>query len=504
VRRPVSVGTRWALLYTFVTSIALSIPIGFIYVNVKHQIKRDARLLIDSYLAEVRSEVQDHPERPEIGVGKFTAQLRRIKPELDYGAALVHPDGSIGFRIGSLAGSRPLPSLQAAEGGAAEHRVQQLGGEGPSYLVAASPFHGGVLTAAISNRSFAGGVDQIRRVMFVSAPLVLVLSALCGGWLARRSLRPIAHMTDSARRIEGENLSERIPTRGTNDELDRLAATLNEMFDRIADAMLRLRGFSADAAHQLKSPLASLQNQIEVTLGGEDLEESTRRLLSGILAQVGELGASVGAMLRLARSESGLSEGQVAAVDLGRLLDGVVSLFQPVAEARGIALELSPAHPVEVWGDVAWLRELFASLVQNALVHTPAGGSVALSVAEKPGQVQVRVADTGEGIAASEHERIFDRFYRVSPSRGVPGSGLGLALARQIAVAHGGAIEVESEPGHGATFTVRLPRVSSRPRPHRSLRRDRPHGASSPWASAPRQWAILSPSTAGETAAKKR
>jgi heavy metal sensor kinase len=456
VRRTLSVGTRWALLYTFVTTIGLSLPLGFIYVSVTRRIERDAWLLLDSYLAEVRGELEDHPEHPGVAVTAFTARLRRITPELDYGAAFARADGSSEFRIGSLAADGALPNPSMTDGRAPVHHIERITGHGSAYLVANSPARGGFLVTAISNRSFAGAVDQIRDVMLFSAPLVLALSALSGAWLAGRSLRPISEMTDAALRIGGENLSERIPTRGAGDELDRLATTLNDMFDRIADAMQRLRGFSADAAHQLRSPLASLQNEIEVTLEEGGLDASAGKLLEGILVQVGELSATVTAMLRLARSESGLGPGQAADVELVRLLDGVISLFQPVAEERGIALKLVAAQPVEIQGDLAWLRELFASLVQNAIAHTPAGGSVTISVGKKSAEVVVQVEDTGEGIPPAEHDRIFDRFYRVSPARDVPGSGLGLALARQIAIAHGGSIELESEIGRGSTFTVRL------------------------------------------------
>jgi heavy metal sensor kinase len=458
--RALSVGTRWALLYTAATSIVLAIPIAFIYLNVKHRIEADAVLLLDSYMAEVRSEVEAHPEQPGVAVRTFTARLRRITPGLDYGAALLRSNGHFAFQVGSLEeGPSPDEPQDAAAAARAFHALL------PGYLLATLPNRAGTLMAAISNRSFAGGVDQIRRLMLVSVPLVLALSALCGAWLARRSLRPIAQMSASARRIGGENLSERIPIRGTDDELDRLAGTLNGMFDRIADAMERLRGFSADAAHQLKSPIASLQNEIEVTLAGEDLDRPTRKLLSGILDQVGELGTSVGAMLRLARSESGLREGQASRVDLPRLLDGVVSLFQPMADEREVALGLEAPEPLEIQGDVAWLRELFASLVQNAIVHTPAGGSVSLAVAATPREVEVRVTDTGKGIPSAEQRRIFDRFYRVSPDREVPGSGLGLAIAREIAVAHGGEIELESEVGRGSSFRVCLPRQGPLPAP---------------------------------------
>jgi signal transduction histidine kinase len=480
MRRSLSVGVRWALLYTIVTFTLLAVPIGFIYVSVERQIERDASLLLESYLAEVRSELDAHADRPEAAVSAFTARVRRIVPELDYGAAFVRRDGGEGFRVGSLA--RVPPSRLALLPTHPEPRLARLGDAAPPHLVVTRPLAEGVLQAAISSRSFAGRLEEIKRLIVVGAPLALGLSTLCGAWLARRSLRPIARMNESARRIGGENLSERIPRSGNDDELDRLAATLNGMFDRIAGAMGRLRGFSADAAHQLKSPLASLQNEIEVTLQDRDLDPGTRGLLEGILLQVAELGASVGAMLRLARSESGLCEEQIASVDLPRLLDGVVTLFQPMAEERGIALGLALAEPVEVQGDVAWLRELIANLVQNGISHTPQGGSVSIALEAEPREVQIRVVDTGEGIAPAEQDRVFDRFYRVSPTRDVPGTGLGLALARQIAVAHGGSIELESEPGHGCAFTLRLPRRVEAAAPQRERARRVPLRSHAPAA----------------------
>ena len=435
MRRPLSVGTRWALLYTVATLLALSVPIGFIYASVDRQVHRDARLLLASYLSEVRVELESHPEEAGAFVAAFTDALNRISPDLEYGAVFVPAHGGYSFRVGSLA---------------------RADAAGDARLRSRAALAGGELEVVISQRSFDRSLGRIRWAIGVAAPLALALSTLCGAWLARRSLRPIARMTASARQISGERLADRIPLRGTGDELDRLAETLNGMFDRLSDAMERLRGFSADAAHQLKSPLSALQNEIEATLGAGRVDAATRRLLEGLLERVGELSGCVGAMLRLARSESGLCDGQAGPVDLPLLLDGVASLFQPLAEERGIALELRAAPPVLVQGDVAWLRELFANLVQNAIEHTRRGGRIELSLAVAPDVVSVAVRDDGEGIDPAEQERIFDRFHRVSPSRDEPGSGLGLTLARQIARAHGGDARCLAREGGGTVLEVTL------------------------------------------------
>lgn len=473
--RRLSVGTRWALLYAAVTLLVLSVPIGFVYVSMRSRIEGDARLLLNSYMTEIRAEIEAHPDRPEQAIRELTAQLRRVSPALEHGAALLDASGAPVAQAGSLR-ERSFALPEPLRAGERSEILYRSGGRKihPD-LVAASAVPGGFVQVSISSRRFEESIDQMKKALALAAPLGLLLSALAGAWLARRSLRPIAQMTDSARRISGDNLSERIPVRGTDDELDRLAITLNRMFDRLASSMERLHDFTVDAAHQLKSPIATLQNEIEVTLGEDEIDADTRCLLEALLRQVVELATSVGAMLRLARSEVGLTEAQVVPVDVGEVLDGVATLFQPMAEARGVSLELEVGAPASIPGDVAWLRVLFSNLVQNALDHTPEGGGIQLVLTAKKDEVSVRVSDTGSGIPKAEHQRIFDRFYRVSSARDTTGSGLGLTLAKQIALAHGGDIEVESEPGKGSTFAVRLPT-----RRGRAAGRSRRRGTSRP------------------------
>jgi two-component system OmpR family sensor kinase len=294
-------------------------------------------------------------------------------------------------------------------------------------------------------------------VTSVSLAGVVLLTAASGLWLARRSLEPLDTITRAAREISADRLDARIPLAGTHDELDRLAETLNEMIGRVQDGTDRLRQFSIDAAHQLKSPLASLRNRIEVTLETRPLPEEARELLADLAEELGRVADGVGSLLELARSSAGLPPDLVQAVDLRELLDSVTALYEPMAGERGIELACAAGPSVTVRGHPGWLRQLFGALVENAVGYAPAGSRVQVDLEARDGEARVRVSDQGPGIAPEEIGGIFERFRRGAAARGTPGLGLGLALAREFARAHGGEVAVSSAPGRGSCFTVRLP-----------------------------------------------
>ena len=301
-----------------------------------------------------------------------------------------------------------------------------------------------------------------RRFLFVMAA-VLPLAALLagsGGWLlARRALRPVDQMTEAARRISAEHLDERVHTTGTGDELDRLAATLNDMLGRLDVTFRQMRQFSADASHELQTPLTILQGELEVALRAPRSPDEYRRVLTSALEESGRIARLVEGLLLLSRADAGVLRMDHQAVDLARLVAEVVEQSQVLAKARWVTLDLGPLIPVTMQGDPQHLRRLLVNLVDNGLKYTPAGGCVTLGLYQDGAWAVLRVADTGIGLASEQQERIFQRFYRAptAMSREVEGSGLGLCIARSIVEAHGGAIQVESAEGHGSIFTVRLP-----------------------------------------------
>lgn len=458
-----SVGTRWTLIYTAVLAVAMSIPTAYVWISVDRLSRQEAALFLDVYLAEIRDEIRESPGEVETVASRLSGGSH-LSRSLDVGIAVYDETGALRARSGALARSAapPPPSPKSA---GAKPTLMELGGPAP-YLVARTPVVGGSAVVALSLASFARRAERIQELLEFSVPLALLLAALGGGWLARRSLRPVARITRIAGEITAASLDERIPVTGTGDELDRLAETLNRMIERIRTGVERLSRLSALSAHQLRSPVSHLRNKLEVTLDGERLDAHTRDLLGDLLGDVVGLASTIDGMLRLTRSEAGLVPGQATEVDLAGLLEGVIALFDPVAQERGVALSVHAGAASRVYGDVAWLQQLFANLLENAIEFTPAGGSISLRSWDRGAETAVEIADTGPGIEPEELERIFEPFYHSGRRACGEGVGLGLPLAAEIAKAHGGRIDVESTPGAGSRFRVWLPRLF-RPSPPR-------------------------------------
>ena len=294
--------------------------------------------------------------------------------------------------------------------------------------------------------------------LLVLVPLGVVLSA-AGGWLlARRALRPVDRMSQSALRISAEDLSRRLERRGTQDEIDRLADTLNAMLARLQAAFAEMQRFTADAAHELRTPLTALRGGIEVALRAERSPDEYRRVLASSIEEVDQLIRLAEDLLLLSRSTVGLSAARQP-VDLEPLCLEALELGVRLAKGKGVNVSMGATAPVVVQGDAGALRRALLNLVDNAVKYTPAGGSVVISL-ERAGQsVALVVEDSGIGIDPADARRIFEPFVRLDAgrSRDTGGSGLGLAIARSIVLAHGGTLEVQSRPDGGSRFTIALP-----------------------------------------------
>jgi two-component system OmpR family sensor kinase len=306
--------------------------------------------------------------------------------------------------------------------------------------------------------------NTLRRFVLIMAalfPLGLILAG-GGGWLlARRALRPVDHMTRAAQRISGEHLTERLLETGTGDELDRLAQTLNEMLTRLDESFRQVRQFSADASHELQTPLTILKGEIEVALRSGRTPEEYQQVLKSSLEEIERISRLVEGLLLLARADSGVLRMDHKPVAVDELVAEVAAQMQKMAAARGLSLHLGNLAPVTISGDREQLQRLFINLIDNAIKYTPAGGRVSLSLSEEGDQALIAVTDTGIGLSADEQNQIFTRFYRAAQARSQSGggAGLGLCIAQSIAEAHGGTIKVLSHPGQGSTFTVVLPGI---------------------------------------------
>jgi heavy metal sensor kinase len=307
-------------------------------------------------------------------------------------------------------------------------------------------------------RRARAALDRYLDTLTVLIPLGVGLAAVGGAIIAHVALRPLDRMTRTARRISAEDLSQRVERPGTGDELDRLAETMNDMLARLEQAFSHSRRFAADAAHELRTPLAALRGSIEVALRSERAPEEYRRVFASGLEEVERLIRLSEDLLLFSRSMAG-PEPTRAVVDLEPLLLEVFDVGARLGQAAGVSVRVEGAAPAPVRGDATALRRALLNLVENAVKYTPRGGKVELTLSAEAGTAVVAVADTGIGVESPDVARIFDPFVRLDAarSRDTGGAGLGLAIARSIVVAHRGTLSVESRPGSGSRFTIRLP-----------------------------------------------
>jgi len=372
-----------------------------------------------------------------------------------------HPEGTLRRRSQALTLS-PLAQRNAAQ----NVRTFETIGTDPSRhirLLTMPIFRGGELAQIVQvGMPLQRARSALRRyleTLVILIPFGVALAAAGGAIIARTALRPVDEMALAARRITAEDLERRISLRGTGDELDRLAETLNGMLARLSAAFAEQRRFTADAAHELRTPLTALKGGIEVSLRANRPAEDYRKALAGGLEEVERLIRLAEDLLLLSRSTAG-PETSRGPVELEPLLLDVFDVGVRLAQGTRVSVRVNDVTPVTVRGDVSALRRALLNLVENAIKYTPAGGKVELSLTSDDGFAVLTVQDTGIGIATTDQERIFERFVRLDAARAreTGGTGLGLSIARAIVVAHGGTLEVKSEAGAGSRFTIRLPR----------------------------------------------
>jgi len=328
---------------------------------------------------------------------------------------------------------------------------------------AAGPEIGGLLVAT-SITQVAFGPTELLRSMLLIAPIVLLGAALVGSWLAGTSLRPVEGIMDEVDAIsDGTSLHRRLAVPMSGDEIARLALTVNGMLARLEQSFASLHRFTADASHELKTPLMVLRAGVERALVHPGVPGEILQSLDETLAQINEMTELVESLLTLARADEGRAPLAVEEADLRDILGDVVETAGMLGEGVGITVtSRMPEYAVRLAVDRQRIRELLLNLVTNAIKYTPQGGAIDLSLAEQEDAVSLTVRDTGIGIAPGDLPHIFERFWRADPARSRtgdrPGTGLGLAITKWIAEAHGGSITVKSRPGRGTTFTVRLPR----------------------------------------------
>jgi len=307
-------------------------------------------------------------------------------------------------------------------------------------------------------------LQLFRSYLLMFAPVLLLGAAGFGYWMSRRALAPVDALVRTAREVGGTNLSSRVQKLNTGDELQRLSDTFNQMLDRIETAFLRVTQFTADASHELRTPVSLIRTEAELALRRSRGEAEYKESLRHILLEAERTTALIEQLLSLARADSGRETVKLQPVNLAQMLNGVVEGWQQVATIRSMQLSAKiDDAAVFVMGDEPLLRRLADILVDNAIKYTPSPGAVRLALEQNADKAVMTVQDSGVGIAQEEQSKIFERFYRVDKarSRAQGGTGLGLAIAQWIVTQHHGSITVESRPGDGASFRVELPRTDA-------------------------------------------
>ena len=461
--RPLSIRTRLTLWYGALL-LAILAGMGVLsYRVLAWSLVRDVDVSIRAVAEVIRATGQ---ARTSFLINPAPEELREILGSrfLDTFFQLLDPEGEPGRR--SLRLSGPLPLSADARRNAARGR------ETFETVVLPPEEHVRLVTLPVRRDGRPAGLVQVGmtltavdaalfrylQILLALFPIGLALAVAGGAWIARRALAPVRAMARQAREITAENLTRRVPRRGAEDELDYLADTLNVVLARLEAAFAELRRFTADAAHELRTPLTALKGGLEVALRHPRSAEAYERTLRGSLDEVNWLIRLAEDLLLLSRATAGAGLAR-ARVELEPLLLDGLDVGLRLADGTGVMVGAGAVEPATVLGDATALRRLLLILVENAVKYTPEGGLVELSLTRAGDEVCLAVRDTGVGIDRADAARVFEPFVRLDDarSRETGGAGLGLAIARSIAVAHGGRITLDSAPKEGSAFTVHLP-----------------------------------------------
>jgi heavy metal sensor kinase len=448
-----SIGVRLTLWYTAAFAVGFAVLGAVMWFGVQRSLYHAIDDTLLERAAGIERFIEDHKTRLEVDEVK---EEFRAHGEL---FQVFDPAGALVHRGNALAGA----TAPLATDGADHFENVLVGGEPLRFASHAIDVDGRPFTIQVAAplHDLQAGLREAAWVLLPMFPLMLLLAAAGGYWLARRALAPVDEITRTARSLSADNLSARLRVPRTRDELERLSITLNEMLERLEAAFRRISRFTADASHELRTPLAVMRTTAEVALRAPEDQGEPRTALEHILAEVERTSHLTENLLLLAKADSGTGPLQRQRVDLAAAVGEACIQAGTLARVKGLTLATTLPEDERMWvaGDPHALRRVFLILLDNAVKYTPAGGHIDVTLREHDGTAIGAVGDSGIGIAPHDLPHVFDRFYRAdrARSRELGGAGLGLAIARWIAESHGGAIAVASELERGSRFEVRLP-----------------------------------------------
>lgn len=302
-------------------------------------------------------------------------------------------------------------------------------------------------------------LEQLLMAYLAALPVALACAGLAGFLLARRALEPLAKMTRRAEEITPDRLGERLPVGNPDDELGQLGRVFNSTLDRLESAFEQMRRFTADASHELRTPLTAMRSVGEVRLQRAASREEYRETIGSMLEEVNRLTRLVENLLAISRADSGQVQFHRQPISVMDLARESAAMLEVLVEEKAQHLVLEGDEQAAVMGDRLILRQAIINILHNAIKFSPVNTSIRVSAARNGQDVQIRIADSGPGIAEEDREKIFQRFYRVDKARSseTGGNGLGLSIAQWAVQAHEGKITLETKAGHGCTFQIEIP-----------------------------------------------
>jgi heavy metal sensor kinase len=381
------------------------------------------------------------------------------------GAQVLDAEGRVLAHHGAVAGGSPLVTereLRTALAGLAPMSSVARGDEDQQYRTQARTFtdrgQPRVLVIALSMRPVEEPANEVLLLLLIAGPVGLAAASAAAYWLAHKALRPVERMTSDAQEIGKGGLNERVAIPATHDEIRRLGVTLNEMLDRIERGVMDRRRLVADASHALRTPLAVMRAEVDVSLRGDVLSPAAQEVLTSAREEVDRMSRTVDNLLAMAEADEGRLELLTMPISLRQAIDGAAGPLRMLASAKQVSL-LAEGDPLEAQADLQRLNLALTNLIENAIKFTPPGSCVRVTTWRRGSEVGVTVSDEGPGIPAEDRAGLFNRYYRAESARGrnVGGSGLGLAICHEVALAHGGRLWLESAPGGGSAFFLALP-----------------------------------------------
>lgn len=463
--RRLPIGVRLTVWYVAIFATAQVVFGGLMWVTLRHQLYE----IVDDTLEHQAEDLRNFlmAQRSDITLDKWREETGE-----EYGTEhageyleLYDDQGNLIFRSAQMESgksSKPFPAA-TLEGVVVDRKI----GEKPvRFRVSLIPVNGHVFQARIGTpiREVRRTLGAFKRYLLMLAPLLLAVAAGVGYWLSRRALAPVDRLTQAARLIGGGSLGSRLEVAGTGDELQRLADTLNEMLERIEISFRRITEFTADASHELRTPVSLIRTEAELALRRSRNPEEYRVSLEHILAETERTTRLLDQLLALARTDAGREFLEIREVNLKAVVEQAAEAWGKVVRSKELEFRSELLESaVIVRGDEAALRRVVDILLDNAVKYAKERGTIRLSLRGGSGNAVLSVEDDGIGIPVEDQEKIFERFYRVDKarSRSQGGAGLGLAIAHWIVTQHRGTIAVRSAPGNGSSFEVKLPEVAA-------------------------------------------